>query len=126
MDNILYNALCHYYHVLELTGYVSFSNVVKLLILVFYHDYIYHDYRGVISRNDYRLIERALNCLYGSSCLIPYPNYLKMGKLYLGDLSEFAQRIKDIEDTKVVKLMDIPSGDTGEDSDVVVILDNDE
>jgi hypothetical protein len=75
---------------------------------------VYHDYRGLLSKADYSLIEQALNCLYGSTCLIPYPDYLKMGKLHLGEMTEMAQRIKRAEDTEVVKVRAIKDGDEDE------------
>ena len=109
MDNIVYSALCRYYKVLEHTGYVSYADMVKLLILVFFRDYIQEDYRGVISKEDYYLIERALECLFGSTCLISYPDYLKMGKLRLGEMTELAKRVKNIEDTQVLKKIDDPT-----------------
>ena len=105
MDEIIYNALTSYYHALEKLGYMSNSQAQKLLLLIFYRDFVFNDYRGLISREDYQLIERALNCLYGTTCLIPYPDYLKMGKLHLGEVTELAQRVKNIEDTEVVKLI---------------------
>lgn len=104
MGEIIYDALSSYYHALELKGYMPYKDAVKLLILTFYHDFVFSDYRGILSREDYYVIERALDCLYGSTCLIPYPDYLKMGKLYLGQITELAQRVKNIEDTAVVKL----------------------
>ena len=103
MDNIVYNALSSYYNVLEKTGYVSFPQMEKLLILCFYRDFTLQDYRGLISKDDYHLIEKALDCLYGSSCLIPYPDYLKMGKLHLGEMTEVLERVKKVEDTEVIK-----------------------
>ena len=103
MDNVIYNALCHYYRALERLGYYSYGDVYKLLVLVFLRDFVYQDYRGILSMADYRTIEKALSCLYGTSCLTPYPDYLKMGKLYLGQMTELSQRIKQLEDTEVVK-----------------------
>ena len=113
MDNIIYNALSSYYHALEWMGYISNAQTKKLLLLIFYRDFVYHDYRGLLSREDYLLIERALDCLWGSSCLMPYPDYLKMGKLHLGEMTEMAQRVKNLEDTEVLKAMDVEgiSGD---------------
>ena len=32
--------------------------------------------RVYVTEDDYRIIQYALNCLYGSSCLISYPNYV--------------------------------------------------
>ena len=103
MDNVVYNALSSYYNVLEKTGYVNYSQMEKLLILCFYRDFTLQDYRGLINKDDYHLIEKALDCLYGSTCLIPYPDYLKMGKLHLGEMTEVLERVKKVEDTKVVK-----------------------
>ena len=124
MDEILYEALVKYYHALELKGYMSASNSIKLLVLCFYRDFMFHDYRGLLSKDDYHLIERALDCIYGTSCLIPYPDYLKMGKLHLGEITELSQRIKTIEDTNVVKVIhDLGSVDNDVQSDVLVMSD---
>jgi hypothetical protein len=83
---------------------MSYPQMQKLLLLCFYRDFVFHDYRGILSQEDYALIDRALDCLWGSTCLIPYPDYLKMGKLHLGEMTEMAQRIKNAENTKVVKV----------------------
>ena len=84
------------------------------MVLIFYYHLIYNDYRGYIKKEDYHTIEKALNCLYGTNCLIPYPDYLKMGKLHLGEMTEMAQRIKRAEDTEVVKVRAIKDGDEDE------------
>ena len=69
----------------------------------------------ILKRDEYMLVEKALDCLYGSTCLIPYPDYLKMSKLHLGQMEEIDARLKTIEDTKVVKgknhITDIPDID---------------
>ena len=123
MDNIIYNSLSSYFHVLEVKGYMSWKDMQKLLILCFYRDFCFHDYRGLLSREDYLLIERALDCLYGSSCLIPYPDYLKMNKLHLGAMTEMAQRVKTLEDTDVLKAMDV---ETAEGSDIIILKSDDD
>ena len=97
---------------------MPYSEMQKLMILGFYKDFVFGDYRGIITKDDYLLIERALDCLYGSSCLIPYPDYLKMGKIHLGESTELASRLKAIEDTKVLKAKDTAGA---EDSDVIVV-----
>ena len=121
MNEILYNALTKYYHVLELKGYMANSHAVKLLILIFFRDFVFHDYRGLITKEDYHLIEKALDCIYGSTCLIPYPDYLKMGKLYLGEMTEMAQRVKTLEDTPVLKLLNPEDAESNPNSDVLVV-----
>ena len=127
MDEIIYNALTSYYHALEKLGYMSNSQAQKLLLLIFYRDFVFNDYRGLISREDYQLIERALNCLYGTTCLIPYPDYLKMGKLHLGEVTELAQRVKNIEDTEVVKLIhDLDNAEGTLPSDVLLYAEKED
>lgn len=121
MDEILYNTLTKYYHALELKGYMANSHAVKLLILIFFRDFVFHDYRGLITKEDYHLIEKALDCIYGSTCLIPYPDYLKMGKLYLGEMTEMAQRVKTLEDTPVLKLLNPEDAESNPNSDVLVV-----
>ena len=122
MDSIIYDALSSYYHALELKGYMSNSHAMKLLLLIFYRDFVFHDYRGLISRDDYLLIERALDCLWGSTCLIPYPDNLNMGKSHLGEIRELASRVRTLEDTDVLKAFDADG--TG-DSDIIITSDED-
>lgn len=84
MDNYIYQALTNYYQALENRGYASKDLASKLLVLTFYRDFVHYDYRGLISANDYYLIEQALDCMYGRSCLTPYPDYLKSGPIRFG------------------------------------------
>lgn len=124
MDEMIYNALSQYFAVLKKTGYYKYADVMKLLVLIFYNEFVFSDYRGKLSKADYQLIERALNCLYGTSCLIPYPDYLKMGKLHLGEISEMAQRVKTMEDTNVLKLIhDLESAEGDTESDVIIVAE---
>lgn len=125
MGEILYEALSKYYHALELKGYMSKAHSIKLLVLAFFWDFTYNDYRGILSKEDYCLIEKALDCIYGTSCLIPYPDYLKMGKLHLGEITEMAQRIKTLEDTDVVKVIqDLNNIDDTTQSDIYIVADD--
>lgn len=121
MDNIIYNALNRYYHALELKGYMPYKDMQKVLILIFLRDFVFHDYRASLSKEDYYTIEKALDCLYGTTCLIPYPDYLKMGKLYLGQMTEMAARVKTLEDTAVLKLIHDTENSENPESDVEVV-----
>lgn len=116
MGETVYESLSAYYDALSKLGYMSQDKGNSLLLLSFFNEFVYNDYRGVISREDYRVIERALNCLFGSNCLIPYPDYLKMGKLHLGEMTELAYRVKKLENTEVIKATDLST----EDSDVTI------
>lgn len=121
MGDILLEALTKYYHALEVKGYMSKVHSEKLLVMAFYWDFMYNDYRALLSKKDYCLIERALDCIYGTSCLIPYPDYLKMGKLHLGEMTEMAQRVKTLEETEVVKVIhDLDSVNSDPQSDIVI------
>lgn len=122
MDEILYNSLYNYFHALQLKGYMPYKAMMKLLVLGFYRDFVFSDYRGIITRDDYLLIERALDCLYGTTCLIPYPDYLKMGKLHLGEITELSHRVQALEDEEVLKAF--PSDGSAE-SDIIIISDED-
>ena len=124
MDKLIYNVLCQYYKTLEKLGYYSYGDVYPLLVLVFYWNFVYNDYRGLISYSDYRLIEKALNCIYGKSCLTPYPDYLKMGKLHLGEITEIGERLRALEDTEVIK--PFPKGEVDSESDIIIIQEEEE
>ena len=122
MDEMIYSALMGYYKTLEKLGYYKYEDVFRLLLLCFYRDFVFNDYRGILTRKDYAEIEQALNCLYGTNCLIPYPDYLKMGKLHIGEMTEMAHRVKTLEDTDVLKAFDADG--TG-DSDIIIIAEED-
>lgn len=126
MDEMIYEGLNRYFHALGLKGYMPFKDMQKLLILIFLRDFVFHDYRATLSLEDYHIIERALDCLYGTTCLIPYPDYLKMGKLHLGEMTELSSRVKTVENTPVLKLIhDLDSAEGSIDSDVQVIQEED-
>lgn len=122
MDSIIYNAITGYYNVLSKLGYFRYEDVFRILVLCFFRDFVYNDFRGLLSREDYLEIEQALNCLYGTNCLIPYPDYLKMSKLHLGETTELASRLKALENEKVLK-----AGDLSEQlscSDIIIVSED--
>lgn len=98
MDEYIYNNIEHYFSALKKVGYYRYKDVYKLLVLIFWYHILFEDYRGYVKREDYRLIEKGLNCLYGTTCLIPYTDYLKMGKLKLGEMTELLSRTKSVEE----------------------------
>ena len=106
MDNIILEAINKYYKLLEQLGYCKYNEAFSIMVLCFYRDFVFHDYRGILNRKDYHLIEKALECLFGRNCLIPYPDYLKMGKLHIGSMTELSHRLKTLEETEVLKPME--------------------
>lgn len=97
MDEILYDSITRYYATLSNVGYVSYDDMQGLLFLSAVQEFVYKDFKGFITEADYREIEKALYKVFGTSCLVPYPEFCNnkgMNKLHLGDLSEIYYRIK--------------------------------
>lgn len=124
MDNLIFDAITGYYNVLCKLGQYSYKDTLKILLLCFYRDFVFSDYYGILSREDYHEIEKALNCLFGSNCLIPYPDYLKMGKLHIGEMTEMAYRLRVNESAKVLKAGDLMQPDAS--SDIMIVEDEEE
>lgn len=73
LHNKTYDALNNYFSLLSHTGYKSYSEVYKLLVLSFIEEMISGDMKEYITEEDYKYISSTIECLYGS-CMIPYPN----------------------------------------------------
>lgn len=75
LDNLAYTGVSNYFQALSTFGYKGYKEVNKLLVLLFIEDLI----RGLLSiyinEEDYRTITNTLYCLFGSTCLIPYPEF---------------------------------------------------
>lgn len=80
--NQVSNSLKSYFNALTQFGYKKQADVDKLLAYIFIEELLTGEMRFFITEDDYRLIEKALNCLYGSSCLIPYPKYINEDSLF--------------------------------------------
>ena len=78
-----------YFNTLAQLGYKKQSDVDRLLVYSFFEELLTGEMRYFITESDYKLIEQALSCLYGSSCLVPYPEYINDDSLFghLGDSS---------------------------------------
>ena len=75
MSDVLYRALTGYFKTLSVLGYKKYSDVAKILFLIFIEEYfksssLIADY---ITEEDLKSAKKALNKVYGSSCLIPKP-----------------------------------------------------
>lgn len=74
VNNYLLNSLISYFNALSKLGYLSYNKVNKLIAALFITEILEW---AVITEEDYRDIENALTCLFGSSCLLPYPEFKK-------------------------------------------------
>lgn len=102
MDNLTYEALSKYFTHLSNVGYFKQSDVDKLIVLTFIQELLDRDFRGLVTEDDYNYIVKAMYCLYGSSCLIPYPDYYSTktrGIMYIGSMSELTHRVEALEET---------------------------
>lgn len=100
MVNDVYNSIVKYFNNLANTGYRKQSDVNRLFLYSEIQELLNNDFRGLISEEDYKDISKALYCLYGSTCLIPYPNYFntKNSKImHIGNMSELVYRIEKFE-----------------------------
>ena len=75
-------SLNDYFNTLSKFGYKKQKDVDRLLIYSFLEELLMGEARYYITEADYRTIERALTCLYGSSCLIPYPKFIQENALF--------------------------------------------
>ena len=73
--NDVFNSVGTYFNALTQFGYKKQGDVDKLLVYSFIEEMLTGEMRFFVTEAHYRLIEQALSCLYGSSCLIPYPQY---------------------------------------------------
>lgn len=71
------NTLDKYFEVLKHTGYYNYKDVKKLIVLDFIRDILSDTYNMYITEEDYTSITDLLYCLFGSTCLIPYPVFIK-------------------------------------------------
>ena len=102
MDDLLYNACVRYFTSLSHYGYRNEEEVKKLLLYVFIQELV-NLTSIVISEEDYKHIENALYCIYGTTCLIPYPEYCENPMyLHLGDVAELSVRVSRTEDELAV------------------------
>lgn len=68
-------AIQRYFTTLSQFGYKKYSDVDKLLVLIFIEETLAHDFAQFITEEDYRIITNALYCLYGSNCMIDFPKF---------------------------------------------------
>lgn len=100
MVNQVYDALTRYFNTLENVGYIKYNDTKKVFLYATIQWLLDNDFRGFVTEDDYKLIQKVLYCLYGSTCLIPYPDYYNNKTervMYRGSTSELAHRVTQIE-----------------------------
>lgn len=68
-------AIQKYFTSLSYFGYKKYSDVDRLLVLMFIEETLANDFAQFITEEDYRIITDALYCLYGSNCMIDFPKF---------------------------------------------------
>lgn len=97
MDNVVYESIKRYFTSLSMFGYKSYNDTYKLLYIISIRDFIYNDFRGLITEDDYRIIGRSLYNVFGTTCLLPYPQFCKskgMNDLHLGSITELSHMVQ--------------------------------
>ena len=74
-------AIQRYFTALSQFGYKKYSDVDKLLVLLFIEETLSHDFAEFITEEDYRTIVSSLYCLYGSNCMIDFPSFANYDSL---------------------------------------------
>lgn len=73
ITKISFEAIKRYFHTLSIFGYKSYGDVNRMLLLLYIEEILTGEMAFYVSEDDLRIISGALNCLYGSDCLIDYP-----------------------------------------------------
>lgn len=76
VTNNTYEALNRYFTTLSHTGYKSYNEVYKLIVLSFIEELLCDTMLEFLTEDDYKLIINSIDCLYGN-CTIPYPSNKK-------------------------------------------------
>lgn len=76
MDNLVNTSLEKYFNSLSKLGYIGYKEVDKLIVLIFIYELLDSECKSFITEDEYTTISKALYCLYGSTCLLSYPEYI--------------------------------------------------
>lgn len=85
MDNVTNTAneaLRRYFNALSKLGYKNYSDVAKLLVLLFIEELLTSEFSFYVTEEDYRSITNALYCIMGNNCLIDLPSYTTYDSLF--------------------------------------------
>lgn len=79
-------AVDRYFNKLSKLGYCSYDEVNKMITLFAIKD-IVDNY--IMTESQYRLLQNVLICLFGSSCLFPYPSTTAKHSIIYKDAEAF-------------------------------------
>lgn len=85
-------SLISYFDTLSKFGYISYKDVYKLLVLDFVKELTSSGFSYFITEDDYKHLQNMLYCLFGSSCLIPYPDF-KSGASIIPEFNDTPIRV---------------------------------
>lgn len=103
-NNIMKEAYDRYFKTLSKVGYINDCQTYKLLVCGFLTSLLDPFYSGFISEEDYNYLTDGITCLMGTSCLIPYKEYILMSEPVRYSLEDTEFRI-----TEVTQLRDTES-----------------
>lgn len=69
MEQVIYNTLSNYFNRIKSLGYVSYTSVDSMLALMYIY-YFKETYK--LTESEQGIVEKALNCLRNSDCIISY------------------------------------------------------
>ena len=81
LTKIAEEALNRYFIALSQFGYKKDSELESLLVLLFIEDTVLDTLSEFVTESDYNIILQALECLYGSNCMIDFPEYANYDSL---------------------------------------------
>lgn len=72
----LLKSVTQYFNTLRQLGYSKYDNVHKLIIFLYIEEMLSGPMSLFITEEDYNTITKCMYCMFGTSCLLPYPEYL--------------------------------------------------
>ena len=69
LTNLSYEALHRYFTRLSQSGYIKYTNVESLIVLLYIQELV-KDYD--LDIEEQTIVDKVLSCLQGSNCMIPY------------------------------------------------------
>lgn len=83
LTEISEEAVQRYFNTLAQFGYKNYSDVYKLITLLFIEEFLSSDsFSEFITEEDYRHIISALYCILGSTCLIEFPEFINYDTIF--------------------------------------------